>query len=1036
MGAVFEVALSNAAVAGIGGVVVFIASRFVHRPALIHCLWIVVLVKLITPPLVRLPVIPGSQVPADVRLQLAANQSEPPGGELQPATDKPTVTSPNIQNPDFGRPYPTKNETAFPRAGEIIARGSSTEDLPLVPPEFPGPTTARSTPQETSLPESQVSSADSLASSPAYVSLGVVLAGVWLCGTIVFLTMSMSRILRFRRLLKFAEPAEDALQQTARDLSNSMGIKHAPQVLVLPGTVSPMLWAFRRKACVLLPEQLLSELSPEAQATVVAHELAHYRRGDHWVRGLELAVSSLFWWHPMVWVAIRELRVAEEECCDAWVVSQLPEQRGTYARTLLQTIAFLTSRPDSLPASAGVLGKGLYRSVELRVRSVMSQTPGGGVRMSPVMRIGLVAFALFMLPLVPVTGEDTEAGGPGRVATTAPRPGTNEPTSFAGSLPTFGTICNVAVSPDDKLLVVGHGNFGGPGALSVWDLEKSRLVNSFAEDRRISSIQFAPDGKSFAYATFDNYVRIRNRESLATVREFTGFDFWNVEVAYSPDGRYFATGQHDLKIYDTKTWEPLGVELEADPDLNKQTFFIKGIAFSPDNGLVVAAGGNHVGDDKYGRSVIWDTKTGKIVAAVKHTARVYAMSPAPDAKSYVVGCEDGRVQACDLQTGESKWINRYRGTPLYDVHWSADGNQVVAAGAIRSYATFDSRTGQMLKTFGPVPEQKIQNNTCRFTPDNSKIITGGFDRRVTVWDAKTLEVLQTFPSSSATQSSEQPIQTVACSPDGRWIAVGREDAAIELRTTDQEGIAKQLAGHRDVVSDLAFAKDGTLASAGYDQTIKLWDVATGKELRTLTGHDNWVFGIAFSPDGKTLASAGYDKTIRLWNVATGEQTAVIEGHTAAVRDVAFSPDGKLLASASSDQTVKVWNVATQAEVAVLKGHAGSVRSVAFSPDGKLLASGAEDNTARLWNTADWKPLHELPGHEGMIWSVAFSAGSQNLATGSFDQTVKIWDPASGELRQTLKGHRDVVSSVTFTPDTSALVSGSLDRTLRIWRADQ
>ena len=233
---------------------------------------------------------------------------------------------------------------------------------------------------------------------------------------------------------------------------------------------------------------------------------------------------------------------------------------------------------------------------------------------------------------------------------------------------------------------------------------------------------------------------------------------------------------------------------------------------------------------------------------------------------------------------------------------------------------------------------------------------------------------------------------------------------------------------------MAFASTGMLASAGYDETIKLWDVEAGAEIRTLEGHDNWVFGVAFSPDGKALASCGYDKTIRLWNAATGKQTALIEGHTAAVRAIAFSPDGERLATASSDRTVRVWDAATKKELAVLRGHRGTVRSVAFSADGKLLASGSEDSTTRLWSTSDWKEQRALTGHEGMVWSAAFSAGGQNIATASFDRTVKVWDPITGQVRQTLRGHSDVVSSVAFAPDTSAIVSGGLDRSIRIWRA--
>ncbi len=125
-----------------------------------------------------------------------------------------------------------------------------------------------------------------------------------------------------------------------------------------------------------------------------------------------------------------------------------------------------------------------------------------------------------------------------------------------------------------------------------------------------------------------------------------------------------------------------------------------------------------------------------------------------------------------------------------------------------------------------------------------------------------------------------------------------------------------------------------------DQTVKVWDAATGQETLTLKGHTSGVTSVAFSPDGKRLASASWDRTVKVWDAATGQETLTLKGHTGDVTSVAFSPDGKRLASASVDQTVKVWDAATGQETLTLKGHTGGVKSVAFSPDGKRLASAS------------------------------------------------------------------------------------------------
>src|SRR5215470_8937320 len=175
-----------------------------------------------------------------------------------------------------------------------------------------------------------------------------------------------------------------------------------------------------------------------------------------------------------------------------------------------------------------------------------------------------------------------------------------------------------------------------------------------------------------------------------------------------------------------------------------------------------------------------------------------------------------------------------------------------------------------------------------------------------------------------------------------------------LAAAARSGIAV-LAGHTDVVNSVAFSADGkTLATGSADHTVRLWDVATRRQIgKPLTGRTNAVYSMAFSPDGNTLATGSNDHTVRLWDVATRRQIGKpLTGHSDAVNSVAFSPDGKTLATGSADYTVRLWDVATRRQIGrPLTGHTDAVNSVAFSPDGKTLATGSLDDTVRLWDVA-------------------------------------------------------------------------------------
>jgi WD40 repeat protein/energy-coupling factor transporter ATP-binding protein EcfA2 len=240
-------------------------------------------------------------------------------------------------------------------------------------------------------------------------------------------------------------------------------------------------------------------------------------------------------------------------------------------------------------------------------------------------------------------------------------------------------------------------------------------------------------------------------------------------------------------------------------------------------------------------------------------------------------------------------------------------------------------------------------------------------------------------------------------------------------------------GHENSVYSVAFSPDGKLIVSGSeDNTVRLWDIQGNPIGQPFQGHERSVSSVAFSPDGKLIVSGSEDNTVRLWDIQGNPIGQPFQGHERSVSSVAFSPDGKLIVSGSWDKTVRLWDIQGNPIGQPFQGHEASVSSVAFSPDGKLIVSGSGDNTVRLWDIQGNPIGQPFQGHESSVNSVAFSPDGKIIVSGSYDKTVRLWDISGNPIGKPFQGHVDSIRSVTFSRDGQMIASGSWDTTIRLW----
>jgi len=509
-----------------------------------------------------------------------------------------------------------------------------------------------------------------------------------------------------------------------------------------------------------------------------------------------------------------------------------------------------------------------------------------------------------------------------------------------------------------------------------------------------------------------NQYRVPALEKTNIIITLLGHNDYVNSCSWSPDTKKIVTAGSDtvLKIWDTQN----GKEITT---LEGHTGDVYACCWAPSGQIIASAG-------KDGFLRFWDTGTGREVKSIlAHEKLITCIAWSPSGDKIVTGSYDRTLKIWNYQTDELLHVLSNHSDEINSCHWSRDGNYIVSASRDRTIRVWDTQNGEEFKC---IKGHKRNVMSCCFSPDGDKIASASYDKTLIIWDFKTGNLRKTL------KVSDKITNNCAWSPDGKKIlAAGLKIKIYDAATLEELAVLK---GHTRSVNFCQWSSDGKkIASVGNLEGI-LWDVDKTRLTESLSTNSYLIYSCPWSYDMGKIATGSLDKRMTIYETKTGKEIKSVIGHNWRVNTCAWSPCGERLVSGGMDNKIIIWDADRVQKLMSFDGHEYNVTVCKYSPDGFGIASGGYDNLLKIWNANNGRVIKQFNGHLESVMTCDWSPDSALLISSGKDGIINRWEVNTSNPPVSPVRQNSIINGLCWSPDGRQFVSVSRDDCLKVFNS--